>query len=232
MHKDTQRNLKLLFYWQIKINTLKENIYILCTIDPSFKSIIFLYKKIHILKWLWFQCSFWSFWLKSSYFKSQCIKPEEKTPFQITANKTDTVYNKHNVLCMYFASLKSSHTFPIDGRLKHIKINKIKKSSWASLVATINLFFFRKLEFSINNEHDYWHYDTQRTDHEVCNAQKLILASHPGHVAENYLLCSIKAQNRIIWEENVKGCDKNVLHLLLSDPLYRIQYIHIQSAIL
>lgn len=69
-----------------------------------------------------------------------------------------------------------------------------------SVFTTTNSFFFRKLEFSINDEHDYGHYDTQSTDHKVCNAQKLILASHPGHVAENYLLCSIKAQNRIIWE--------------------------------
>lgn len=77
-----------------------------------------------------------------------------------------------------------------------------------SLFTATNLFFFRKLEFSINNEHDYGHYDTQRTDHKVRNAQKLILASHPGYVAENHLLCSIKAQNRIIWGEHVKDMRK------------------------
>lgn len=66
------------------------------------------------------------------------------------------------------------------------------------LFTTTDSFFFRKLEFSIDNEHDYGHDNTPRTDHKVRNAQELVLAPHPGHIAENHLLSSIKAQNRII----------------------------------
>lgn len=80
-----------------------------------------------------------------------------------------------------------------------IIVDRVDKPHSQPLSMTRNSFFIRKLEFSIDNEHDYGHDDTQWTNHEVGNAQELILATHPGHVAEHHLLSPIKAQNRIVW---------------------------------
>lgn len=65
-------------------------------------------------------------------------------------------------------------------------------------------FLIGELEFSIDDEHNYGHHDTQGTNHEVGNAEEFIASTHPGHIAEHNLLRPIKSPNRIVWGTSVK----------------------------
>lgn len=61
------------------------------------------------------------------------------------------------------------------------------------------LLLIRELEFSIDDEHNNGHHNTQRADHKIGNSKEVILATHPGHIAEHHLFSSPKAQNWIVW---------------------------------
>lgn len=65
------------------------------------------------------------------------------------------------------------------------------------------LIILRELELGIHNEHNHRHDHTQRSNHQVSDAQELVLAAHPGHVAEDHLLPPIKAQHGIVWRRTV-----------------------------
>ncbi|PWA22587.1 hypothetical protein CCH79_00015166 [Gambusia affinis] len=54
---------------------------------------------------------------------------------------------------------------------------------------------FRKLESSIHNEHNDGHDDTHGANHDVGDAQEVILSSHPSHGAEHHLLPAVERIN-------------------------------------
>lgn len=57
---------------------------------------------------------------------------------------------------------------------------------------------FWELELGVDDEHDHGHDDAQRPDHQVGDAQEIVLPTHPGYVAEHHLLPPAKTQNRIV----------------------------------